>query len=99
MTLRHIALLRFRPGTSDEHVEALMTGLGSLPAAIPELRDYRFGRDLGLSTDNWQFGIVADVDDARAYERYRLHPAHRALIDELISPVLEARASVQYEVE
>lgn len=98
MSLRHVALLRFLPDTTSEHVTALMSGLATLPPAIPELREYRFGPDVGLADDNWHFAIVADFDDAAAYERYQVDPEHRALIEKLIVPILEARAAVQHEV-
>jgi Stress responsive A/B Barrel Domain len=46
---------------------------------------------------NFDFAVVADFEDAASYLAYRDHPAHRAVINECITPIRQDRASVQYE--
>jgi hypothetical protein len=94
--LRHVAVFRWKEGTSEEHVEAIVDALRALPAQIPELRRYQLGPDAGLVPTNHDFAVVADLDDVDGWAIYRDHPAHRRVIDELISPVVESRAAVQY---
>ena len=55
-------------------------------------------RRRGLVPGNHDFAVVADVDDVDGWVTYRDHPAHRRVIDELITPVLETRAAVQYVI-
>jgi hypothetical protein len=95
---RHVVMFRFQPGTTGAQVQAIADGLAGLPAAISELRDYRFGTDAGINEGNFEFAVVADFDDREGYLVYRDHPVHRQVIDERIAPVVAERAAVQYEV-
>ncbi len=96
--LRHVVLFRWAPGTTDAQVASVTEGLAALPAAVAEIRSYRFGPDLGLSDGSFDFALVADFADRAAWETYRDHPVHRAFIAEHITPVLADRAVAQYEV-
>src|SRR4051794_35828734 len=93
---RHVVLLRFVPEATAEQRQAVLDGLATLPAQIPELRSYEFGADLGISDGNFDLAVVADVDDADAYRVYASHPAHVAVITERIRPILADRAAVQF---
>jgi Stress responsive A/B Barrel Domain len=95
---RHVVLMSWTEGTTPADVTAIAEALGGLPAAIAELRDYRFGHDVGINEGNFDFAVVADFEDADDYVVYRDHPLHRAIIAERIAPHLAARASVQYDV-
>ena len=95
--LRHVVLFRWKDGTTDEQVAAIADGLSGLPAAIPEIAGYRFGRDAGLVEGNFDFGIVADFADEADWLVYRQHPVHLAVIAERITDHVDTRAAVQYE--
>ena len=92
---RHIVLLTLVPDTTDEQRQFLLDGLATLPAAITEIDSYRYGTDAGLADGNATIGIVADFADQAAYELYRDHPVHRAVIEERILPVLAGRTAMQ----
>ena len=96
--IRHVSLLTFADGTTDAQIRAIGDALRALPAAIPELRAYAFGRDLAIDTGNATFAVVADVADVADYLAYRDHPEHRRVIAEVIGPVVVARTAVQYEI-
>ncbi|HOT80181.1 MAG TPA: Dabb family protein [Microthrixaceae bacterium] len=92
---RHIVLLTLVPDTTDEQRQFLLDGLATLPPAISEIDSYRYGTDAGLADGNATIGIVADFADQAAYELYRDHPVHRAVIEERILPVLAGRTAMQ----
>jgi len=94
---RHVVMLRFADDTTDEQKEALRAGLRRLPELIPEITAYRFGDDLGLRDDNFDFVITADFDSLDNYMVYRDDPDHQKLIAELVTPIITARAAVQFE--
>jgi hypothetical protein len=96
--VRHVSVLTFVEGTSDEQVAAIEAALARLPGEIGVVRDYRYGRDLGIDDGNQHFVVVADFASADDYATYRDHPAHRAVLAELIRPVLATRAAVQYNI-
>jgi hypothetical protein len=95
--VRHVAMFRWAEGTSESQVAELQAALAALPAAIPALRDYRVGSDAGLAPGNWDFVVVADVDDAGAWQAYIDHPAHQRVLVELLRPLVGERAAVQFE--
>lgn len=94
--IRHCVNLTFTPGTTEAQVQAILDGLAGLPGAIPEIRAYTFGRDLGLAEGNASLTVVADFDDVDGYVVYRDHPAHQKVIAEAIRPVLASRAAGQF---
>jgi len=96
--LRHVVLMKFVPEATAEQRRAVEDGLADLPAQIPELRSYVIGTDVGASAGNFDFAVVADVDDVDAFRRYIDHPAHMAVVVERIRPIVADRAAVQYEV-
>jgi hypothetical protein len=57
--LRHVAVFTFTAEAIPAQVDALIDGLVRLPGEIPEIRDYRFGRDGGLRPGTADFAVVA----------------------------------------
>ncbi|MFN7950130.1 MAG: Dabb family protein [bacterium] len=94
---RHVILLRFRDDTTEAARRALHEALAGLPAAIPEIRSYRFGDDALRIGGNWDFALVAEFDSVDGYQAYRTHPAHLAVIESYIKPILKERAAVQFD--
>ncbi len=95
---RHVVLMRWTPETTTADVNAIAEGLGGLPAAIPELRDFRFGHDAGINEGNFDFAVVADFASADDYLVYRDHPLHQAVIAERIAGHLAQRVAVQHDL-
>jgi hypothetical protein len=100
MTIRHVVMFRFADTATDEQRRALSRGLDGMPAATGAVRadDYRHGFDAGLNPASWDYVVVADFASADDYRTYRDHPDHRALIRDLVEPIVVDRASVQYEL-
>ncbi len=97
MGFRHVVLLTL-DADADE-IDALVDALRALPDEIPEVRSYVVGVDAGLSPGNATVAVVADTDDRQGWEAYRDHPAHRQVIEEMVTPRLVARVAVQHHVE
>src|ERR1700712_4384977 len=96
MTMRHVGLFRFHPGTTSKQVLAMTPGLQELTGIIPEIAAYQIGPDLGLNDASWDFAICADFADTDAYLTYRDHPEHQARIKALVLPITAERVAVQY---
>lgn len=98
MPVRHVAMFRFVDGVEHGQLAELSAALSALPGKVPELEAYAFGQDLGLSDRTWDFVVVADVADAEAFERYRVHPAHVEVVEQRFGPIVEERAAVQIQL-
>lgn len=94
--IRHCVVFRFADGTDPASIAALAEALRALPAQIPEVEAYTVGADLGLRDTNADFAVVADFADEAAFLVYSGHPAHVAVIDEHVTPIVADRHAVQF---
>lgn len=93
MPLRHVVMLTY----DDEcDVDAVVEGIRSLRAQIPEIRELVVGRDIGLAEGNATVVVVADFDDEAAWQAYQDHPAHKKVVVEFVLPHRIGRASMQH---
>jgi Stress responsive A/B Barrel Domain len=95
--IRHVALFAWVPEATDRQKRQVADELRKLPPLMTGLRAYHFGPDAGIVDGNFDFAVVADFDDAESYLGYRNHPAHRAVVDQVINPIIRQRAGIQYE--
>jgi hypothetical protein len=98
MAVRHVVLFRFADGATGEQVQALAVGLDRMPRAVGVMLDYRHGRDLGVNEGTYDYAVVGDFATVDDYRTYRDHPEHRALIRDLVTPIVAERASMQFEL-
>jgi hypothetical protein len=94
---RHVVVFTWKPETTDAQLQAMRDGLAGLPGRIPEIADYRFGDDAGISEGNAAFAVTADFASVDDYFVYRDAPIHRAVITDLVLPIVATRAAVQFE--
>jgi Stress responsive A/B Barrel Domain len=95
--LTHIVLMNLTAEAPPGQAAKIVAALRSLPAAIPAIKEYRVGPDLGLAEGNYDLGLVATFDDQASFVTYRDAPVHQAVIAELIRPVLAQRTAIQFE--
>jgi hypothetical protein len=97
--LRHVVLFAWNPDATDRQKQQVIDELRTLPPLMTGLRAFHAGPDAGVvQARNFDFALVADFDDAQSYLAYRVHPAHRAIIDQVIDPITKERVAVQYEI-
>jgi hypothetical protein len=82
--LKHVVFMKFKAGVSDADIKGLEEGLGSLPAVIPEIKGYEFGRDVVHSPRSYDFALVSSFDDLEAMKRYQVHPDHQVVIKKVL---------------
>jgi hypothetical protein len=98
MPVRHVVMFRFVDGTTDQQVQALSDGLDRMPVVVGRMHDYRHGRDVGINEGTYDYVVVGDFATVDDYLTYRDHPDHRALIRDLVRPIVGERASIQFEL-
>ena len=96
--IRHIVMMKWRHGTTDDQVAAVVNGLSTMPDLIPGIKRYEYGSDLGLNDGNNHFALVADFESVDDFRGYSVHPEHLAVIDGAIKPIIESAVRVQYEI-
>ncbi len=96
--IRHVSCFAWAAEATGAQRQQVAAELRALPPLMRGLRAYHFGADAGLAEGNYDFAVVADFEDTESYLAYRDHPAHRAIVEEVIRPITRHRASVQYQV-
>jgi hypothetical protein len=96
--IRHTVLFHWTAEATEAQIDGVLSRLAELPAQIPQIRRYEFGRDLGFSEGTWDMALVADFDTKADWEAYLSHPTHRSAVTEATGPITEELIRVQYEV-
>lgn len=73
--IQHIVLFRVIEGTPAERVQEAIDRLEALVGVIPGLRSLKAGNDIGIE-GNFDFGLVAELDDRAALEVFSADPTH-----------------------
>jgi len=91
--IKHVVVMKFKPGISESRFRDMEKGLKALPDVISEIKSYEFGLDVVRSERSYNFGLVADFDDLEALRRYQIHPDHLKVLEiikELCDSILAA---------
>jgi hypothetical protein len=93
----HVGHLTLVPEATDTQIEGIADALLALPDRIDGLLAAEVVRDAGLSDGNATLHFHLRFEGQHAWEAYRTHPAHIAVIGDHIAPVLSTKAFVQYD--
>lgn len=96
--IQHVVTFRFGPDLPENQLDVIDSALARLAARLDVLREYHYGRHLGLPSGNADYAITALVDDEAALKSYLDDPEHRNVATELIDPHAEAILAVQFTV-
>ena len=98
-TFRHIILVKYHRNVTGAQKQALLDGLAKMPQIMDYIRRYEYGPDLALRDDTYDFALIADFDSENDWNRYSSNPDHQILVHNLIRPIAEEMARVQYLVD
>ena len=93
--LQHYVFLRYRPGTSAEHIAAFCERMLALRDAIGEVRRLEIGRDELRDARSWDIVLIMAFDSVDALRAYQRHPAHQAVMS-FNDPFVADVASVDF---
>ena len=96
--LKHLVLMKFHPQVGSERIGEMEKGLAALPALIPEIKYYDFGRDVMRSDRSFDFGLISHFDDRQSLRRYAEHPEHQKVLA-VIKEICADIASVDFVSE
>lgn len=97
--VKHVGLLKFKEGTSQEQIDQLFADLMDLTETIDGIEDYVSGPNNspeGLS-DGLTHGFVITFRDAAARDAYLPHPEHERFTSSAL-PLIDKAVIVDFEV-
>jgi len=98
--IKHIAFLKFKPSCTPADIARLWRLIEDLPRQIPGILDFTWGPNVsseGLD-QGFTHSFVMVFESAAARDAYLPHPAHQAVVQELL-PQLESVIVCDHEFE
>jgi hypothetical protein len=96
--IRHVALLRFNSGTHDEDIDRLMASIDGLQDEVAGMTGLERGVDFSGRGDSHTHAVVMSFDDRVSLQAFYEHPAHQAIIENLIKPISDDLLIADFEV-
>ncbi len=97
MSVCHVVTFTFKTGTSEGAIAKLAAALDVL-ASHSGAAHYRHGRDLQRRDGNADYAVTALFEDYECFSDYLASPEHLGIVADLLTPHLERRSAVQFEV-
>jgi hypothetical protein len=85
--LRHILLIRLKPGVTADQVDAFARAIASVPFAARH--NIVVGRDIGARPGNMDLAVSNDFPDESTFQAWGDNPEHVRVRNELLSPIAE----------
>src|SRR5262245_30095467 len=97
--VKHIALVKFKEGTSEQLIEKVFDEILDITEAIPGIEDYVSGANMSAEGLNqgYSHGLIMTFTDAAARDAYLTHPEHQR-VQALIMPQVDSVLVFDFEV-
>lgn len=95
--LRHVVLFAFRPETTPDQIAAVEAAFAALPAQIPAIIAFEWGRDVSVEgkAQGFTHCFLVTFEDEAGRAAYLPHPAHQAFV-QLVSQHREKGLVLDY---
>ncbi|WP_433502959.1 Dabb family protein [Pseudonocardia halophobica] len=94
---RHVALQKYKAPVDDVTAKRIKEVHDDLGAQAPTVRAISHGPDLGVRPNGYDYGLVADFDDAEGWKAYSAHPAHD-VVRSVMKDIVESAVVCQFTV-
>jgi hypothetical protein len=95
--LKHVVFMKFKSTATEAEIAELEQALAALPAAIPEIKGYEFGRDVVKSERSYDFALVSTFENLDSLQRYQIHPDHVVVLGK-VKKLCDSILAVDFEV-
>jgi len=97
--IKHVVLLTWQDGITDEQIAEVDDSLGHLVETIDDIYSYDYGPDMGLVKGNSDYSIVAEFLTEEDFFSYAKHPEHMLFVNEVAQPIVATSNAVQFYTE
>ena len=94
--LRHIVLLTFKTGATEQQREAWRHAAESICETSPEVLSFTLGTNVGSGPNHHDTALVADFEDMESFRRYIEGSAHKAYVENYARHIVDKIAAVQH---
>lgn len=94
--IKHVVLLKWKAGVSEEQIDCVSAGFQKLKDQIPEIASYSFGKDASIYRGNADYALIAEFESEADLRAYVVHPKHQEFLREVTGPIMASFQSVQF---
>jgi hypothetical protein len=94
--LQHFVLVKFKEGTSEEHIGELCRRMLALRTVISSIEHLEMGRDILHDARSWDLLLIMRFASIGALRSYQQHPEHLSVMA-FNQPSVAQVASVDFE--
>jgi len=89
--IKHIVLLSFNDGVTQDQIDVLENELKKLMLIIPEILSFSFGKNCSFEELNqgYSHGFIMEFSSHLERDAYLEHPKHVELAENLIIPIVK----------
>lgn len=95
--IEHIVLLKAKAGVTPEEEKKILTSLVGLKDQVPGVLDPWAGPNFSQRSQGFTHVFYVRFSDRAALQAYLDHPAHQAVVAEVLVPLTETRLIVDVE--
>ncbi len=96
--IKHVVLLKVKPGASEEQVQQAFRELRGLKELVPGLTDFQGGpysSPEGLN-QGYSHGFIMTFEDAASRDAYLPHPEHER-VKRVVNPLVESVIAFDFQ--
>lgn len=94
----HIVLFKWKPEALPNEIEEILNQLRELPIAIPDLLRLSAGENFSARSQEYTHALVAYFQSRAGLEKYRYHPVHQKVVEEMINLIVVDILAADFEV-
>ena len=98
---RHIYSFRFKDGTTDDQIGAVRSSYEAMRAADADgWAHFSMGPNISESRRSTRYNWVVTIDfnSYKAYRDYEESTAHREMVENQLTPIVETLSGVDYDI-
>lgn len=95
--VEHLVLFRWKSDATPEAVASAVEGLRGLKASVPSVVDLSCGENFSDRAQGYETGLTVRFQDKAGLDAYMVHPAHVAVVEERIRPIMDGVLALDYE--
>jgi len=99
--LRHVVLFKFKEGTTQKQIDAVVKHFGELPGQIDAIKGYEWGPVNNVEKhlqNGYSHAFTVTFKDRAGLEAYLPHPDHKKFVDRVV-PLLDTVQVADYVVQ
>jgi len=91
----HIVIFTWKDGVTSTEVDALRAAIDAMVPQLGDVQSFQHGPDLRIRPGNGDYALVAAFADEEAWRNYQEHPAHKALVRDVVAPLRKGSVAMQ----